>query len=146
VISACTPNELKFFCKQVEYFPQTDLKGIKLVDQKGLLAITAYDGWTENSVKIHVWIRDGGAISRKFIKESFRYPFEIAKKGLVIGITPGYNHASLEFNRRVGFREVYRIPDGWASGTDLVIQLMRRDQCRWLTRGSNGQEEHPRGS
>lgn len=133
IVSATTPQESAYFCSLLSYYPTANFRGIKLKSGNKVLAVTGYDMWTPNSVQMHVWIQSAKALfSKKFIQESFRYPFEICHRGLVIGITPGDNKRALEFNRRVGFKIVHRVPDGWEPGTDVVIQEMRKEHCRWL--------------
>jgi hypothetical protein len=41
---------------------------------------------------------------------------------------------ALDFNRKLGFIEEARIA-GVFRDADLVIMSMRREDCRWLTRG-----------
>ncbi len=133
MIAQCTPAEAAYFASLIGYTPSIGFKAIKHTKDDKVLAVVGYDYWTPNSVQMHIWIQSPKAFSsRQFIREAFRYPFEICGRGLVIGVTPGDNAKALEFNRRIGFREVYRIKDGWSLGTDVVIQEMRRAECRWL--------------
>lgn len=133
MISAATAQEIAYFCSLINYYPTSNFRAIKLVKSGRVLAVTGYDYWTPNCVEMHIWIQSPKAFwSRKFIQECFRYPFEICNRGIVIGVTPGDNRRALEFNRRVGFKEVHRVKDGWSLGTDVVIQEMRKEHCRWL--------------
>ncbi len=132
MISQATKAQLIDFCEAISYTPSIRFKAIVLMEEGKILAAAGYDHWTPNAVQMHIWIPE--RLSKLFVREAFRYPFEIGNKGLVIGVTPGDNTRALELNRHVGFREVYRIVDGWTLGTDMVIQEMRRDECRWLSR------------
>ena len=96
--------------------------------------MAGYDYWTPNAVQMHIWIKHPEAyLSKEFIQEGFGYPFN-SGRNLVIGVTPGDNARALTFNRKLGFVEKYRIKDGWSLGTDMVIQELRREDCRWLPR------------
>lgn len=145
-ISASTEEELELLCRELEYYPHSDLKGITLHINGEIAAMTGYDGWTHNSVVMHIWIKPGFMADRDFVREAFRYPFEIGNRGVVIGLIPGYNAPSLTLAKAIGFREAYRIKDGYASGTDLVIQEMRREECRWLTGESTDGRKERTGS
>jgi RimJ/RimL family protein N-acetyltransferase len=136
IISAIDDTDKEIFSHAVSYKPTGDFKGIKMVDPDGeYVAIIGYDCWTLNAVQMHTWIPQPKKFtSRFFIHECFRYPFEIGNLGLVVGVTPADNESALELNRRIGFRETYRMKDGWAVGVDMVIQEMRREECRWLHR------------
>lgn len=136
LIRASNYEEMERLCKELPYNPTSGLRGITYGDG---LAVVAYDNWTHNSVFIHCWSKATSPwFDRRFLREMFRYPFEICGKGLVIGCTQGDNTPVLEFGRRVGFVEKYRVKDGWKLGTDLVIQEMRREDCRWLRSDQNG--------
>jgi hypothetical protein len=107
---------------------------MKQIRHGKIYGFVGYDHWTENAVEMHIWLQGKHALTRKLLREAFTFPFVTCNKGVVIGVTPGNNASALEFNRSVGFKETYRIRDGWSLGTDMVIQEMRRDECRWLRR------------
>lgn len=138
VIERATRSDLEHLCKMLPYNPTSGLRGISRWKGDSLLAVAGFDNWTDNSVFLHVWSVGPRAWSRLYLQEIFRYCFEICNKGLAIAITQGDNARTLEFCRRVGFVEAHRMKDGWKLGTDLVIQEMRREECRWLRRMDNG--------
>jgi hypothetical protein len=130
LVRKATHEELIRLCKELPYNPTSGLRGITYGEG---LAVVAYDNWTHNAVHMHCWSAATRPwFDKRFLKEIFRYPFEICGKGLVIGATQGDNAPVLEFSRCLGFVETYRIKDGWKLGTDLVIQELRRENCRWL--------------
>jgi hypothetical protein len=127
-------NQGMQFLRAISYSPTGHFRGIVQVnDYTEIVAAVGYDMWTPNSVQMHIWIPRPKEMTRMFLREGFRYPFENGK-GLVIGLTPGNNAAALSFNKRVGFKEVYRMRDAWSPGVDVVVQEMRREECRWLRR------------
>ena len=134
VIERATEQDLIWLCRQLPYNPTSGLRGVAHRRGGQLLAVVAYDNWTDNSVFMHVWSVGPRAWTRLFLQEVFRYAFDIAGRGVAIAVTQGDNAATIEFCRRVGFKESHRIKDGWKLGTDLVIQEMRRNECRWLRR------------
>lgn len=132
MILAATPQDIEVFGRLVQYRPTSGARGIKLVLEDDVQAMVAYDSWTPSSVQMHIWVGDPKLFSRKFICEALAYPFIQCDRELAVGVTPGDNHAALDFNRRIGFVEKYRIVDGWESGVDLVLQELRRGDCKWL--------------
>jgi len=143
MIKAANSEDIAEFVQATSYNPTGQFKAIKLVDEADeIQAMAGYDFWTPNAVQMHIWIKHPEAyLSKEFIQEGFGYPFN-SGRNLVIGVTPGDNTRALEFNRKIGFRETYRVKDGWSAGTDMVIQEMRRDECRWIPRrnhNGNGQ-------
>lgn len=133
-IVASDSRDIEAFCTIVKYLPSRNFKGIKLVKDGHTVAMAGYDHWTPNSVEMHSLIMDKRYINRTFLREIFRFPFEIGGKGLVVGVTPSDNTSALELNRRLGFTPTYTIKDGWDRGIDMIIQEMRREDCKWLTK------------
>lgn len=134
LILPATPEDCIAFGREVHLCISPDFRGIKQIRHGKIYGFVGYDHWTENAVEMHIWLQGKHALTRKLLQEAFTFPFVTCNKGVVIGVTPGYNASALEFNRSVGFKETYRIRDGWSLGTDMVIQEMRRDECRWLRR------------
>lgn len=99
--------------------------------------VVAYDCWTENAVQAHMAV-DAPVVWRSLLPSVFTYPFLEAGKGLLLGIIPANNERSCNMTQRLGFREAYRVLDGWAVGVDLVVHEMRRHECRWLKGNHHG--------
>lgn len=127
-----TEQDNETFCSLVQYLPTRNFRGIKLVRDGSIVAMAGYDHWTPNSVEMHSLILDKKGMTKSFLREIFWFPFEFAQKGLVVGVTPSDNAAALELNRKLGFRQVYTLKDGWSTGVDMIIQEMRREDCKWL--------------
>lgn len=110
-------------------------RAIEARDDSGRIrGVVAYDNWTENAVQLHMAV-DFPAVWRSLIRPGFSYAFEECRKGLLIGVIAADNPRSLKMTKRLGFRETYRIQDGWAAGVDLIVHELRRADCRWLKTG-----------
>jgi hypothetical protein len=133
VIQATTVDDAKFFHHVTGYVPTLGFNGMKLTDVTGrILAMVGFDFWTPNAVQMHIYIQSPKYMTRKFIREVFNYAFITCGRGLVIGVTPSDNAPALEFNRRIGFVEKFRVEGGWSEDVDMVLQEMRAVDCRWL--------------
>lgn len=132
MIVAATPADIAFFGQLINYAPAAGARGIKLVVDNEIHAMVVYDNWTPAAVQMHVCIANHRHFNRAFIREALLYPFEQCGRELLVGVTPGDNTAALDFNRRIGFVEKYRIRDGWKSGVDMVVQELRKGDCKWL--------------
>lgn len=130
MIEACTQADLDEFCTRISYIRTPTLRGIKLTTDGVVQACVGFDYWTPNAAQMHVWV--GGSVTKSYIKECLGYLFVTCGKGLAIGVTPSDNVQALEFNRRIGFKVIAEIPDAWSVGTSMVIQLLRKEDCRWL--------------
>lgn len=121
-----TPEEIDAVCARLSYIPTRNVTG--LTNGK---AVILYDQWTQNSVCVHSYIPPH-SLTRGFLREMFRYPYEAVE--WVIGVTPGDNEAALRFNKHIGFKEIYRLRDGFAPGVDNVFQTVHRSECRYYKR------------
>ena len=108
-------------------------RAIEAIEEKTgrIVGMVGYDDWTPNSVSMHMAIAYPMAV-RTLVGPAFSYPFLEAQRKVILGVTPGDNERALKLNRHLGLREIYRIRDGWLDGVDMVIQEMRRDECRWI--------------
>lgn len=134
IITAALPTDFGWFFERTGYSPKHGFRGIKAIDDGKIAGFVGLDSWTPNSVCMHVAVDYAPLGIVKLIRESFRYAFG-ENRQVVIGITPADKMKALCLAERLGFKETYRIPDGWAPGVDLVIQEMRRENCRWLRKG-----------
>jgi L-amino acid N-acyltransferase YncA len=134
IITAALPSDFGWFFERTGYSPKHGFKGIKAIDDEGkILGFVGMDAWTPNSVSMHVAVDDPAVGKGRLIPESFRYAFGEDRQ-VVLGVTPENNRRALALAERLGFVAVYTVKDGWAPGVGLVIQEMRRENCRWLRR------------
>lgn len=114
-----------------------DTKGITAVDANGFpAAICVVDSWSYNSCIMHIWIKNPMVLRRGFAEQVFGFVFsEQSGRTKVLGITPADNQQALKFNQRIGFREVYRIEDGYKQGIDFVVQEINKSECRYIEHG-----------
>lgn len=107
-------------------------RAIAAVDSAGtILGMVAFDAWTESSAQMHVAV-DRPIAVRALLGAAFHYLFEQAGRAIAIGFVRVGNERALKFDKKVGFREVARIADGWDIGEDLVVLELRKADCRWL--------------
>ena len=115
-----------------------DSTGIVALDDEGdPCAAIVFDSWTENSACAHIVIESRAALKAGIVQEAADYVFNTCGRKMVIGNTPSDNEAALRINRHIGFKEVARIPNCAKDNVDVVIQVMNREDCRYL----NGKAE-----
>jgi hypothetical protein len=108
---------------------------MKVVDDTGRTrGAVAYDDIIANgSCEVHMAV-DTPWAWRRLIPACFIYPFITLGLRVVVGVTPGGNARALAVNKHLGFRETYRVRDGWAEGVDMVVQELRpEDVKQWLS-------------
>jgi RimJ/RimL family protein N-acetyltransferase len=102
-----------------------------------LLGGVIFTGFTGSSIGIHAAGFVPHWVNRDLLWITFHYPFEQLKVKKLIGQIPSGNRKALDFNENLGFKEEARIADVFPD-EDLVVMSMRREDCRWLNRGSRG--------
>lgn len=110
-------------------------QGFVAVDEHGEIhAGVLFDEWTHTACRGHIAIENPFVLRHGFLESAFQYVFDFCKRKMMLGVTPSDNAEALRFNRKCGWREIYRIKDGFNEGVDLVVQQMNREECRWLRR------------
>lgn len=110
----------------------SDAKAIGLEGENGLLAVCAYDRFTDCDVSMHIASNGSGHwLTRAFLVAGFSYPFVQLGLRRITGLVPSKNKRALRFNRRLGFKVegMHRLalPDD-----DLVILGMLKSECPFI--------------
>lgn len=136
MIGAATVEEILAIAAKMPYSPTKEARGIKFTANDSCAMIDAmaiYDFWTPAAVQIHIWsMLPKYVFHPVFIREVFRYPFDFANRRLLVSVTPADNSASLKLSEAMGFRETFRIKNGWDLGVDMILKEMRREDCKYL--------------
>jgi RimJ/RimL family protein N-acetyltransferase len=116
------------------YNPESNVVFSREKDGK-LLGGVIFQAYNGASIVIQVASFDPHWLDRDMLWMSFHYPFDQLGVRKLFTQTPSNNLKALDFNRKLGFKDEARI-EGVFRDADLVIRSMRREDCRWLTRGS----------
>lgn len=115
----------------------TDFVALGRVRDGKILGVVGFTNFTGKSCHMHM-AGEGRWMTRTFLRESFRYPFETLGLTMVFGIVPSGNIRALGIDRKMGFRELIYVPDAHPDGGIHILQMKRAD-CRWL-RKTHGKE------
>lgn len=97
----------------------------------GLWGGVIFTGYTGASVALHSASFDSRWSSIDMLWVTFHYPFAQLGCQTIFAQVPASNSRALEFDRKLGFKEVARIADVFPDG-DLIVLAMKREDCRWL--------------
>jgi len=106
----------------------------QVIDGK-LRAVVVYYNFQGKSCQTHICSTGKHWMSKEYLWAMFDYPFEKLGLKVILAVIAGNNEKSLKLSRKLGFKDVAKIPDAHNDG-DLVILTMRPDECRWLTLGA----------
>jgi len=110
-----------------------DSQGIVAYDDTGAIAaICAADSFTTDACQVHFAIDRPIVIKYGFLHEIARHLFIACNRDRIFGLVPANNAKALKLDTHIGFREVARVPDGYAKGVDYIVLRMDRDTSPWL--------------
>ncbi len=128
MIRAATKEEIESVLPSLPLTYSEDMRGVR---NDG--AMVVYDHWTPAAVQVHIYSRGPAYLfKRDFLRAVFGYPFKQCGRRKLVAVTPANATASLAVSRALGFRETYRIKDGWDVGVDMIVKEMTREECRYL--------------
>jgi hypothetical protein len=93
-----------------------------------LIAGVSYDCWTKNNVFVSLAVDESP--SKLFWATVADYPFEKLNCQRVTAMIESSNDKSLSIAKHGGFAEECRLKGAAADGSDLVMHVLRKDDCR----------------
>ena len=124
-IRAADEIDLTWFQHEVGCYLTANANGIVADEDNRTLAMIALDDWTPRSVHLHFYQNDVRAMPLLW-KELLWY-IQAHDRKLLCAVTPSSRELSLKLQRALGFKEVYRLKDGWDDGIDLVLTELKVD-------------------
>lgn len=90
-----------------------------------------YNAFIGRTCCMHSVIQRPDLVSPRIVREAFEFPFIVCNCEAVIALVDSDNEPALNFDTKLGFVEVARVPCGGPEA-DLVVMQMLRADCRWL--------------
>ena len=111
-----------------------DTQGIVAYDDTtGKIAgIVVMDSWTQSGCQAHFAIDNPMCIRRGLFSEVAHHVHVVCGRKYIFGLIPADNDRAYKFDLKMGFKEVARVPDGYAEGVDYIVVRMSREENRWL--------------
>ena len=124
-----------------------DFRAIGLVRDDCLIAVAGYNAFCGRTCNMHAAVDDASKVTREFVRAAFSYAFEQLELVAVLAWMDSSKGKPLFIDLKAGFSKVYSIPGATLEGNDLILIQMRREDCRWLRKGSkNEQPKDPRNA
>lgn len=89
------------------------------------LAVLVATDWTFTTCQVHQVILNPMVIRHGWFHEIGRWMFELANRTAIYAPTRSDNEKIVNFNKKLGFREVVRLKDGYDRGVDIVLMEMK---------------------
>jgi RimJ/RimL family protein N-acetyltransferase len=108
------------------------MKGLGLERDGELVAGVLYEGFNHHNVWMHVAAEGKHWLNRDFLRYCFYYPFVELGVSRVSGYVEASNLAARRFDEHLGFRQEAVLQGAASDGGDVILYVMRRDDCRYL--------------
>lgn len=128
------PARVFAFCK--ERMPVSlvaGMKGLGLERDGELVAGVLYEGFNHHNIWMHVAAEPGKKwLNKEFLRYCFHYPFVELGCTRVSGYVEASNAEARRFDEHLGFQQEAVLQGAAADGGDVILYVMRRDDCRYL--------------
>jgi hypothetical protein len=112
---------------------------VALDDQNKPCGVCLADGWTHTACNAHLAVQNPMCL-RKLFGEFAQYVFITCDKQMMIGIVEETHVRALKLDKNIGFKEIYRLKDGYAPDVDQIIMRLNKADCRFLHKDYRLQE------
>lgn len=114
------------------------MKGLGLERDGELIAGVLYEGYNGVNVWMHVATTPGKKWTMEFLRYCFYYPFVELGCKRVSGYVEDSNEAAKRFDEHLGFTREAVLRGAAADGGDVILYVMRREDCRYLSEADHG--------
>lgn len=101
-------------------------------DTGRILGVCVADSFGIDSCNVHIGLENPFVLRHGFLEEIARHLFCVCGRERIFGLVPSNNLRALAFDRKIGFEEVARVPDGFGTGVDYIVMRMDKKTCPWL--------------
>jgi RimJ/RimL family protein N-acetyltransferase len=91
-----------------------------------------YTWYVGSAIMLHMAGVEDNWATRDFLWMVFHYAFVQLGVRKVMGFVSSSNTRALKVDDHLGFKIATRVPDVFPDGSDLVILVMTKPQCKWL--------------
>lgn len=115
------------------------MKGLGLERDGELIAGVLYEGYNGVNVWMHVAAAPGRRwLNREYLRYCFYYPFVELGCKRVSGYVEDSNEAAKRFDEHLGFTREAVLRGAAADGGDVILYVMRKEDCRYLSETDHG--------
>ena len=115
-----------------------DMQAMFWVDKDSKIEwVVAYDGFIGKLCQMHVVNLVGKMVPKKLLWAAFDYPFNQAGMEVILGVVNSHNSEAMEFDTKLGFKEMNRIKGAHDDGGDVVLFRMDKAECKWIKEGKH---------
>ena len=119
--------------KEIGVQPCGDFQAIFWLDSSNKIEwVVGYTAFIGKTCQMHMVNLRGGYTPKLLLKSAFEYPFKYCDLQKVFGIVNSNNTKAMEYDQKLGFKEVIRFNGVHDDGGDIVVFEMDKADCRWI--------------
>lgn len=127
------PRVLAFVRTQMPMAYVENMKSLGLERDGELVAGVLYEGYNGPNVWMHVAAVPGRRwMNRDYLWYCFHYPFNEMNVQRISGYVNASNEQARRFDEHLGFKVEATLSGAAPDGGDVLIYVMRREDCRFL--------------
>ena len=109
------------------------MRCIGLRKHGALVAAAIYEGFNGQNMWAHLAGLPGARwMTRDFLRAGFAYPFLVCGVKRLSGYVNAGNTEARRLNEHFGYQEEARLAGAAPDGGDVILYVMRRENCRFL--------------
>lgn len=129
-------NTARVFAFVRQFTPVNLVEGLQAIglEKDGeLVAGVLYEGFNGHNVWMHVGAMPGKRwMTKEYLKAAFLYPFVQLKCSRVSGYVEAWNMDARKFDEHLGFKKEAVLSGAASDGGDVILYVMRREDCRYV--------------
>lgn len=130
---------LEFVNSIMKLTASADMKGIGMLRGDRMVSGVVYEGYNQHNIWMHCAAVPGRHwLTRVFLEAVFGYPFLQLGVKRVSAYVDASNKAARKFDEHLGFKLEATLSGAARDGGDVLIYVMRLEDCRFL-RNDHGQ-------
>lgn len=113
--------------------PCGDLKAMFVVNKDNEIEwVIGYTAFIGKTCQMHVVNVKGKHTPRELLFAAFDYPFNYLGIEKAFGVVNSKNEHAMNYDQKLGFKEVQRFEGMHDDGGDIVLFAMDKADCKWI--------------
>ena len=100
--------------------------------EKQIEWVIGYTAFIGKTCQMHMVNLKGGYTPKELLRAAFDYPFNQGGIEKTFGIVNSNNTKAMEYDQKLGFKEIMRFAGMHDDGGDIVVFEMNKADCRWI--------------
>jgi len=131
------PIDWAWIKSQIPVMECSDTCGVMAIKAESYepLGAVVFDNFLRNSARVSICLKTSIVLRYGFLQKCFEFAFKGCGLEYLYSMIAENNEPSLRLNRKLGFKEKMRMPDGYEKGIDYVITELHKDNLRGFKNG-----------